>query len=54
MGLLKKKIIVSTSLNSNKVVRITPPAILEDQQIEYIENSVKDVINQIANISVKI
>lgn len=54
MGLLKKKIIVSTSLNSNKVVRITPPAILEDQQIEYIENSVKGVINQIANISVKI
>lgn len=54
MGLLKKKIIVSNSLNSNKVVRITPPAILDDEQIVYIENSIKEVVNQIANIRVKI
>ncbi|UNT54174.1 MULTISPECIES: aspartate aminotransferase family protein [Lysinibacillus] len=54
MGLLKKKIIVSNSLNSNKVVRITPPAILDDEQIVYIENSIKEVVNQIANTRVKI
>lgn len=54
MGLLKKKIIVSNSLNSNKVVRITPPAILEDEQIVYIENSIKEVVNQIGNTRVRI
>ncbi|HHQ8911888.1 aspartate aminotransferase family protein [Bacillus anthracis] len=52
MELLKKNIIISTSLNSNKTIRITPPAILSDKQISYIETAIIEALNQ-TNLKIK-
>ncbi|MDZ3956916.1 aminotransferase class III-fold pyridoxal phosphate-dependent enzyme [Bacillus thuringiensis] len=46
LGLLKKKIIISNSLNTNKVVRFTPPAILQENEMEYIKMAVQEVLEQ--------
>lgn len=36
LKLLEKKVLVSTSLNTNKVVRLTPPAILNELELEWL------------------
>ncbi len=47
MELLNKKIIISNSLNSNRVVRITPPAILDNEQVNYLETTMIDSFNKL-------
>lgn len=41
LKLLEKKVVVSTSLNTNKVVRLTPPAILNEPELEWLFDAIR-------------
>lgn len=49
LRLLDHKVIVNTSLNLSRVIRFTPPAIMNDDEVRWFEKSCRSVSNELIN-----